>query len=215
VKKMLVALALLALVPANGSATELVINGGFETGDLTGWAHDGTVVVLEQEWGIHPYSGSHMAVLSLLGFLDAELSQDVDFSQLTPTRISFAYNVKALDLVPLVDFGTDRLQVFLGTHLLVDEILDANFFSGATASGWHTYTRFVPGEWMGGSLTFRFVTENWGAGDEGQNFVAYVDGVSAYADDVPATVPDPSSTLLLLGMGLSGLAGAARLRPGK
>jgi hypothetical protein len=211
VKKILVVLVLLALVPATGSATELVINGGFETGDLTGWAHDGSVEVLEGAWGIDPYSGSYMAVLSRFGFLDAELSQDIDFSSLTPTLITFAYNVKGLDLVPLVDLGTDRFQVYLGTHLLVDEILDANFFFGAEATGWHTYRSYVPQEWFGGSLSFRFVTENWGAGDEGQNFLAYVDDVSAYADDVPAPVPDASSTLLLLGMGLSGLAGAARL----
>ena len=214
-KKIVVFLALLALVPATGSATQLVINGGFETGDLTGWAYDGSVEVLESAWGIDPYSGSHMAVLSRLGFLDAELSQDVDLSLYTPTLVTFAYNLKALDLVPLVDLGTDRFQVYLGTHILVDQVLDANFFSGATATGWHTYRSYVPGEWFGGSLSFRFVTENWGAGDEAQNFLGYVDDVSAYADDVPAPVPDLSSTLLLLGMGLSGLAGAARLRPRK
>lgn len=206
-KKILLILALLAFVPATGSATELVINGGFETGDLTGWSSTGEVTVgTAGFWDVDPYSGTYMAVLSPWGFLDSGIRQDVDTAGYTSATVSFAYKLGALDWM-IGDPGTDSLQVYLGTHLIYERAIDDALGGGTTTTPWITVSYAVPTEWLGESLQFIFWNESVAPGDPLQNTVAFIDDVS-----VTATVPDLSSTLLLLGMGLTGLAGAARLR---
>jgi hypothetical protein len=206
VKKILLILALLAFVPATGSATELVVNGGFETGDLTGWDSTGNVRVLGEAWGISAYEGDYMAVLSLFGFADAGIGQDVDLTGYTSATVSFVYNLGALDFFP-GDAGIDSLQVYLGGNLIFKRTINDHYGDGTTVTGWTPVSIVVPTAWLGGSMRFIFWNENVGEGDELQNTVAFIDSVS-----VNASVPDLSSTLLLLGMGLSGLVGAARLR---
>ncbi len=60
-KKIFAAFLLAAVVMSmHGLAQATVINGGFETGDLTGWSSTGSVGVVSSDGGVVPVEGSYM-----------------------------------------------------------------------------------------------------------------------------------------------------------
>lgn len=63
-KSLLGAIAGLAMAGATGSAQAIVINPGFETGDLTGWDSIGAVSIVDATFGSGPSSGTFQALLS-------------------------------------------------------------------------------------------------------------------------------------------------------
>jgi hypothetical protein len=60
-KTLLLALALL-LAPALAHTT--LTNGGFETGDFTGWSTIGDAIVVDASIGVTPAGGSYQALIS-------------------------------------------------------------------------------------------------------------------------------------------------------
>jgi hypothetical protein len=205
---MLPALFLLVLVLGveNASAVPLLTNGGFETGDLTGWTAT-NVSVLGTHSGVNPTEGAFMAVLSPGGVFDASLSQDFSPGGFAEVTISFDYNLQALDLFPLVDFGTDSLTAFIGSLQLLSVPLNDVFSGGSTILGWQTFSQTFtsPLGFPPGPFSMAFQVENFppDGGDPFQLLSAYVDNVSI---DAASPVPEPG-TLLLMGSGLLGLVG--------
>lgn len=211
-------LAILALLCALGTSTalatpmELVVNGGFETGDFTGWTQTVNVVVSPLGWlGVSPRSGSQMAVLSPLGVLDADLAQQlsIDSSHFSQYEISFAYRLQALDASRFFDFGTDSLEAVVGGVNLLSYPLNDAFGGGVTDTGWLIHTLTVSAANLGNlTVDFQFHVENFppGGGDPGQTLVAYIDDVSILA----TPIPEPG-TLILVCLGLA-VYGSKRIR---
>jgi hypothetical protein len=97
------ALALgIAFTGSNASAAELVKNGGFETGDLTGWQRSGNPVAVN---GDTPRSGAYSAMIvdNTAGSL----------SQRLPTIAGQQYNLTFSFFTPTIDAHyTDQFKVF-------------------------------------------------------------------------------------------------------
>lgn len=209
---------LIGCLSSGASATELVINGGFESGDLTGWNGINTTVEPSHA-GVLPNNGSHMAVMGIgagssLPDKDAALVQTVslDTGVVSKVDLSFAYNLQALDLSPAVDFGTDSLIVALipiaapASALPLLEISLNDMYDGLVSDvlGWTTFSQTfsnIPDIGVV-DLAFTFLLQNTRQlglkGDEGQLLAAYI-------DDVSVIVPAPPA-LLLLSIGLVVLA---------
>jgi hypothetical protein len=76
--KMLLAAAMFASAVTSASADNLVVNGGFETGDFTGWTTGTALVTVAQAGqiaGLDPYSGTYFAANTFAGGSNAEILQ--------------------------------------------------------------------------------------------------------------------------------------------
>jgi hypothetical protein len=206
-------------------ATELIVNGGFESGDLSGWI-SANASVESAHLGVIPHSGSYMAVMGVGGSGlplpddDALLLQTISFDTgaVSAVEVSFAYNMQALDFSPAVDFGTDALVVALipiAAPAAALPLLTVPFndeFDGLVPEmlGWTTFSETVSSIPDIGvvNLSFTFFLQNTMAlilnGDEGQLFAAYIDDVSF------RTVPEPTA-LMLFSIGLAVLGLGKRL----
>jgi hypothetical protein len=214
------ALVLVTLLAIASPAVAGVVNGGFETGDFTGWGSTaGTAVVGAGCYGashcVSPTQGSYMALLTagyvdmgtLSGILGTNLSavypggtfgsaiwQDVGLA--AGDTFSFDWNFLANDYAPFDDTGAFTAYVFAtganGSFYLSSVLATGDFGS----SGWQ--------HWSGVATT----TSVYRVG-----FVVFNDLDNALSsqlliDNVYAT-PEPG-TLVLLGSGLLGLGGLVR-----
>src|SRR5215469_14872317 len=145
--------ALWLAISAVVSAGELVVNGGFETGDFTGWTLSGNTSHTDVENGFN-YSGFYGAKLGPVG-------SDGYLSQILPTVAGDSYVLSyALENVPDEagnvipnDFGV----LWGGVLVPGSDFLNAGAFSGTvftfnlTAPGPNTELKFYfrqdPGFW--------------------------------------------------------------------
>ena len=152
-----------------------------------------------------------MAVMSTLGVLDSDLSQQFDPGAYDTLDISFQFNLVAFDVSWCADYGVDSFNVSLGERVWTYEIDDLfDTCSRPETTGWTLFNETVvleEGE-IPGMLSIGFHVENIppGGGDLGQLMAAFVDDVSVVGNggQPTAPIPDGGSTLLLVGMGLLG-----------
>lgn len=196
------------------SAT-LLTNGDFETGDLTGWITHGDVRIATG--GPFASAQGMDGYYALLGLRTTDgkstLRQDVDVSGLDSLAISFdwafdywdnsasaqdtflsfvrqdgapAYKITLLDLETNGTFWSPDGGLAYGHY---EDVIDISSYTASEAR-----------------VIFRLIEESDLNHFTGTASVAGIDNVS-----VAAPVPEPS-TVLLLGLGLIGMAGYRRIR---
>jgi hypothetical protein len=185
--KVLIALtAAAALSLAHPASANLVTNGGFETGDFTGWTVNGVIGsninVVGTVGGVSPHSGNFQAIFS-------PGTGSVGISQTLTTTPSTIYTV---------DFWA-ATGPNVGGSLSVNwggSTVFSHVFPGATG-----YTEFTFNETASSASTdLSFVYSNSG--------ILFLDDISVNPAGVG--VPDGGSTLPLLGCALLGLAALRR-----
>lgn len=209
------ALLFAVLLVGTGTARADFVNGGFESGDFTGWSTKGSTSVLV---GGAP-EGSHYAHLSASGVGKTELEtflgltagtldavapnhQATNGSAIEQTvtvsagaTLHFKYDFKANDYLPYNDFSF--FSVSDSATLLSSVSLVGNY--GTT--GWKDYSYTFA---TGGTYTVGFGVMN--AIDQGYNSELSVDDVHTIT-----TVPVPAGAVLLL-TGLPAVALFRRFR---
>ncbi|MGI8957394.1 MAG: VPDSG-CTERM sorting domain-containing protein [Chthoniobacterales bacterium] len=234
------ALALTRLIAPSGHANELITNGGFETGDFTGWSlfdqagGDGSFFVdnttstpISGSPTVGPAGGSFYAVSDQGGPGAHVLLQSFTINPGSTAILSFSMFVNDQSGVgPIVnpaglDYTADPNQ-----HARVDILAaGADPFSTNPADVLaNFYLNVDPFNNPNPYTDYSFdLTGLVGAGGtfllrfaevDNQFFLNQgVDNVSINAS--PAGVPESGSTVLLLGAGLLGMAGIRRLLPSR
>jgi len=217
-KKLMILAAMLMVFGMVGSASaNLITNGDFETGDLTGWTTGGDVKVTDDGGVFASAQGmdNYYALLGL-GITDGEskLKQNIDVTGLSELTISFNWafdywdnSVSAEDtFISLIKEDTKVKPVKI--TLLDLQTNGTGFFSpdGGLAHGYYMDTIDISAFTLDeGSVIFTLTEESDTPWYTGTASMAGIDNVSVAGDPVP----EPA-TMLLLASGLFGLAGFRR-----
>ncbi len=234
-KKLVKALLVTGSLLLSNPAHALFINGGFETGDFTGWNISGTgaslssvisassPMLIGQTTDIDPYYGSYMARLQDLDgyYHTTTLSQTATISSTDLTETLYvrwgALLVEPSNSHPVGD------QPKFGINILRNGISIGAFQADALnkqGGGWADYGNYDGEAWYKTGL-FTFGLSSYGVGDTitvtmtvndcgwgGHGGAAFLDGIGTAP--LPS-VPVPGA-IWLLGSGLAGLVGMTRKR---
>ena len=174
--------AVAALLVAYPAKANLITNGGFETGDFTGWTHLGGLVVGTFE-GVSPHGGSFQAEFDAISFLN----QSVATTSGTSYTISFALALTQVGGANSFSLSWGGVTIFSLTN--------------HSAFGYTVYTFTETASTASTALQFNINNQV-----EGGSWV--LDDVSVTPTGVG--VPDGGTTVSLLGCALLGLAGLRR-----
>ena len=203
---------LLSGISANEARAEGIINGSFETGDLTGWMSNDSsftsaelsVVKLMEPGAFFPTDGDYLGYL-LSGIGEGE-----------PTLLSQTFEAASISILDFNiffdsgdgvfnDYGFARLLD--GAGGLVAELFyrDSDSVGGVGSTNWEHVTYAFT---AAGTYTLQFGVANVGDNDSFFSSAVGVDAVSLF-------VPEPSTFVLSSLVGLAWLGGriAVRRRP--
>jgi len=219
--------AMIALAAGAAHAQNLITNGGFETGDFTGWstnvqsgssgnlyvhANDGTSVPSSLPTAVNPIGGNFFAVTDQSGPGSYSLTQAFTLSSSGTVNISFDLfannyagntyaNGRDFTVSPNENEVVDILKA--GADAFTNDpndIVAVLFGPGTAASSWGTVNASL--NLAAGNYVFRFAET-----DNQSNFTAGLDNVSV----IGGAVPEPASWAMMLG-GFGLVGGAMRRR---
>ncbi len=180
---------LLGLAASASASTNLVVNGGFETGDFSGWTLSGNLgYTFVSSSPNNPHSGSYAAQLGAVGSDDI-LSQTISTKSGILYNLSFWHIYDPLALPP-GDFSVE--------------------WDGDTIYG-PIVTTDPPSPQVWTEYTFSVV----GTGEDTLSFYSRNDPSYQGLDDVSVSaggVPEPAAWVMML-LGFAGVGVAMRRRP--
>ena len=212
-----------------------VINGGFETGDFTGWQTIGNAQIVDSSYGVAPLGGSYQAIISTIGGVSKD--ELLSFLGLYPGSQVWTLNILSGSAIKTY-LPIEMTHFWLETKFLSNADVgislpgpegfpDSGFAMmgyldarGRGAMGfWHTAG---DRDWTLSSTPYKWETGYWG-GISGSSapftatlFFAVVDlgpdfeGHGLLIDNVNIPAPEPG-TIVLLMLGMMGLAGVRRM----
>lgn len=176
---------------APGFATNLIVNGGFETGDFSGWTVTGNNTVVEGDGfsNYEPHGGTYFAALGNYGLPLGSVSQS--FMDVSGQQYELTYYLASDGMDP------NELETEVDGNVLSDLVNVP-----VTGSAPYPYVEY----------DFLFT----GTGDDTLAFLDLDDPSFLALDDVsvaavPAPIPEPGS-MALFGTGILGVLGMVRRR---
>lgn len=198
-RMVLVSLAMVAALAASGSASAMIINGGFEDPDIpggsfglfpsiTGWSASTGVIEIQDNVAGSPFEGDQF--LELDSTSPSMVFQDVaGLTAGNSYALSFAFSARPNTSVPLdnvLSVKWDGVEIFNDQAMTINPV-------------WTVYSIMVTASAATNRLEFADVSP--------QQLISF----GVYVDDVRLVAAPEPGALALLGLGLAGL-GLARRR---